>query len=134
MGRRLLTGALALALLGTACGGTGKVSATLKDFSIGLDPASASAGEVTFSITNDGPSDHEFVVFRTDLDPGALPTSEAGEVDEAGAGLTLVDEAEDIAASSTTDLTVDLEAGSYAIVCNVPGHYAQGMHTGFTVS
>ena len=127
-------GAFALALLGTACGGAGKVTITLKDFSIALDTTTASAGKVTFAITNDGPSEHEFVVFKTDLAPDALPTLPEGEADEEGAGVTLVDEVEDIAAGSTNELTVDLEAGSYALVCNLPGHYAQGMSAAFTVS
>ena len=38
---------------------------------------------ITFNVTNDGPDDeHEFVVFRSDLDPGALPTAEDGTVDK----------------------------------------------------
>jgi uncharacterized cupredoxin-like copper-binding protein len=28
-------------------------------------------------------------------------------------------------------LTIDLAAGHYAIVCNLPGHYAAGMHVDF---
>lgn len=28
---------------------------------------------------------------------------------------------------------VDLEKGSYQLVCNIAGHYAQGMWVGFTV-
>ena len=27
-----------------------------------------------------------------------------------------------------------LDAGSYVFICNLPGHYAQGMHTSFTAS
>ena len=27
-----------------------------------------------------------------------------------------------------------LDAGNYVFICNLPGHYAQGMHTSFTAS
>ena len=43
-------------------------------------------------------------------------------------------EIEDIEAGSNESLTVTLDAGNYVFICNLPGHYAQGMHTGFTVS
>ena len=56
-----------------------------------------------------------------------------GVVDEEGEGLELVDEIEDIEGGSSQSLTVNLDAGSYVLICNLPGHYAQGMHAGFTV-
>jgi uncharacterized cupredoxin-like copper-binding protein len=128
----------ALAFVATACSSGGGVDATLKDFEISLGSSSGDAGDVTFNITNDGPSAHEFVVFKTDLAPDALPTVDDENgipiVDEEGEGIELVDEAEDIAPDSSTDLTVSLDAGSYVIICNIPGHYEQGMHTSFTTS
>jgi len=74
------------------------------------------------------------VVFKTDLAPDALPVDEDGNVDEAGEGVELVDEIEDIAPGDTPSLTVNLDAANYVIICNIPGHYAQGMHTPFVVS
>jgi uncharacterized cupredoxin-like copper-binding protein len=115
----------------SAGGDTGGVSATEKDFSIDLGSSSAPAGSVTFNITNDGPSAHEFVIVQTDDAPYALPVKDS-EVEEDK--LTVVDEQEDIAPSTTATLTTDLEAGSYVIICNVTGHYEAGMHTAFTVS
>ncbi len=110
---------------------TGGVSATEKDFSIDLATSSAPAGSVTFNISNEGPSAHEFVIVKTDDAPDALPvkdnTVEEDKVD-------VVDEAEDIAPSTTATLTTDLEAGSYVIICNIPTHYGLGMHAAFTVS
>ena len=85
----------------------------------------------TSSITNDGPSTHEFVVVKTDTAPDALPTAD-GEVTEDG--IDVAGEAEDIAPSTEATLSLDLEAGSYVIICNVVGHYEQGMNTGFTVA
>ena len=113
--------------------GAASVDATLTDFKIELDKASAPAGEVTFNVTNDGPSVHEFVVFKTDLAEDDLPIDDVGDVAESDE-FAPVDEIEDIEKDATPTLTVDLEAGSYVIICNVPGHYGQGMHTAFTVT
>lgn len=121
---------------GSGDGGTadGTVSATLADYSITLDQSSAPAGDVAFNVTNEAEQVHEFVVLQTDLAEDALPTDDAGDVDEAGdPGITLVDEIEDIQPGDTPTLNVTLEAGSYVIICNLPGHYSQGMHTAFTV-
>lgn len=49
-------------------------------------------------------------------------------------GLELVDEIEDITPGSSADLTVDLDAGTYVIMCNLPGHFAQGMYSTFEVA
>ena len=47
------------------------MNVTVQEWAVLPDPNSVSAGDVTFSITNDGPEDlHEFVVIATDLDPG----------------------------------------------------------------
>ena len=120
----------------TACGPT-KVDAALTTYAIALDKDSASAGEITFHIHNDATDlTHEFVIFKTDLPADQLPLNDEGIVDEEAGGITLVDEAEDIEPGASTDLTVNLEAGHYALVCNVDSdemHYQHGMHTDFTV-
>jgi uncharacterized cupredoxin-like copper-binding protein len=130
----VMPAAIALGLTVGSCGGGGGIGATLVDFSITLDESSAPAGDVTFDVTNDAEQAHEFVVFKTDLAEDALPTDDAGDVDEEGEGVELIDEIEDIAPGDTPSLTVTLDAGSYVIICNVPGHYRQGMHTSFTAS
>ena len=126
---------LGLAFVSAGCGGgdEGGVSATLADFSVTLDSNSAPAGEVTFDVSNEAEQTHEFVVFQTDLPEDQLPT-ENGDVDEAGEGVTLVDEIEDIEGGSSQSLTVNLDAGSYVLICNLPGHYQQGMHASFSAS
>jgi len=121
----------ALAML-NACGGGG-VGVTLADYSVTPDESSAPAGEVTFDVSNDAEQTHEFVVFKTDLAEGDLPTNEDGDVDESGEGVQLIDEIEDIEGGSSESLTVSLDAGSYVLICNLPGHYRQGMHASFTV-
>ena len=115
----------------SAGGPDGDLSATEKDFSIDLGASSAPAGSVTFNISNEGPSTHEFVIIKTDDAPDALPVKD-NEVQEDG--LNVVDEQEDIAPSTTGVLQTNLEAGSYVIICNLPAHYESGMHTAFTVT
>ena len=125
----------ALMFAAGSCGGDdGGIGATEADYSITLDESSASAGEVTFDVTNEAEQPHEFVVFKTDLAEDQLPTDDEGNVDEEGDGVELVDELEDIAPGDEPSLTVDLDAANYVIICNLPGHYKQGMHASFTVS
>jgi len=38
-----------------------------------------------------------------------------------------------IAGGKSEDKTLNLTAGKYVLVCNVPAHYGQGMHVAFTV-
>jgi uncharacterized cupredoxin-like copper-binding protein len=118
-------------------GGGTSVTAKLTEFKIELGATSAPAGPVTFELTNSGTVVHEFVVFKTDLAVDKLPLAADGAtVDEAGAGasLTLVDEVEDIAVGATASLAVDLPAGHYVAICNIPAHYTSGMRTEFTTN
>ena len=111
------------------------VDVTEKDFAIAVTPGTASTGKVTFKITNAGPTAHEFVVFKTDLDQTALPLSTDGtEINEDGAGIQHIDEREDIAKDAAATLSVSLQPGKYVFVCNLPTHYKLGMHVPFTVS
>ena len=124
-----------------ADGGGTTVNVTLQEWAVLPDPASASAGDVTFSITNDGPEDiHEFVVIATDLDPAELPTDETGAVDESGEGIEVSGEVEDVPVGETQELTLSLDAGNYVLICNIysededEAHYAMGMRAAFTVN
>jgi uncharacterized cupredoxin-like copper-binding protein len=126
--------------LSSCGGGAATVDVTLQEFSVLPSEDSVAAGEVTFEVENTGPDDtHEFVVIRTDLAPDALPTDENGAVDESGEGIEVIDEIEDIPVGGTPSLTVDMDSGSYVLICNIwdeeeqEAHYAQGMRTGFTV-
>jgi uncharacterized cupredoxin-like copper-binding protein len=111
----------------------GGIVVTERDFAIEPASTDAPAGKVTFDIQNEGPQTHEFVVFKTDLDPADLPTNTDGTVDEEGQGVKHIDEVEDIAPCTSESLAMNLAAGNYVLICNLPGHYASGMHTAFTV-
>ena len=121
-------------------GGGTTVQVTLQEFAIAANPTSVAAGEVTFEAENVGPDDpHEVVVVKTDLAPDALPTNEDGSVNEDGEGVEALGEIEEFAPGGTESMTLDLEAGSYVIICNIyeademEAHYQEGMRLAFTV-
>ena len=114
------------------------VNVTVREYVVTPDRTTAPVGPVRFHVTNAGIVEHEFLVVRTNLAPGALPTNADGSYDEDGANAVVVDEIPGIPAGSSADLTVDLAAGNYVLLCNeVMGgvsHYQRGMRTSFTVS
>ncbi len=83
------------------------------------------ARPVTFEIHNEGQSVHELAVIRTELPADDLP-QKGGAVDEAAAG-ELLGRTEYLASGAADVLTLDLEPGRYVLICNIPGHYQQGM-------
>jgi uncharacterized cupredoxin-like copper-binding protein len=105
--------------------------------SIHLSGNTAAAGKVTFVVTNQGKRKHEFVVLQTNTPAANFPIAsfegEKDRIDEDAAG-TNVGETGDMEPGTTKTLTIDLTAGHYAVVCNLPGHYRMGMHEDFTVS
>jgi uncharacterized cupredoxin-like copper-binding protein len=115
----------------TAAGATVKV--TLKEWTLTPDQASVPAGDITFAATNAGTVQHEFVVFKTDLPADALKLS-GNAVDEAASGQTKVDEIAEFAPGTTKTLTLNLQPGKYVLICNVAGHYQQGVSSAFTVT
>ena len=117
---------------GGAAGTT--VAATEKDFAIGLDKTTVAAGAATFSITNNGPSTHEFIVFKTDIPADQLPQDTDNHIVKTDAsGLTKINGAESVAPNTTSQLPVTLTPGKYVVICNITAHYEQGMHASFTV-
>ena len=116
---------------GNGDAGTKTVTTTITDSSLTLSPTSGEAGETTFEVSNSGGEIHELEIFEGDAAPDQLPIENGVANTD---GLELIDEVEDIAPSTTAELSVDLEPGNYVIVCNLPGHYEAGLHSGFTVS
>lgn len=110
-----IAGLLLAALLLVACGGgggqqgggpegptAGAVTVTEHEWVIEM-PAEVQAGQVTFTIRNTGAIEHNFVIKETGqrldgIEPGQSKT-----------------------------LTATLAAGTYTIVCDIPGHEEAGM-------
>ena len=98
----------------------------------------APQGPVSFVVTNRGRKTHEFVVLRPRRPP---PTSRSSRskgghrIDEDAKGVVNVGETGDMEAGGTTMmLSIDMKPGHYAVVCNLPGHYAMGMHQDFSAT
>jgi uncharacterized cupredoxin-like copper-binding protein len=72
-------------------------------------------------------------VLRTDTPADALPV-DSDVVQTTVDGIDVVDEVEEITPSTSTGLSVDLQPGAYAMICNVSGHYGSGMFASFTVT
>ena len=94
-----------------AGGGGGATAVSLTEFAI--DPANprVEAGQVTFSVTNDGSAPHALEI-------------EGNGVEE---------ETEVLEGGGSAELTVDLEPGEYEWYCPVGNHAAQGMEGTLTV-
>jgi uncharacterized cupredoxin-like copper-binding protein len=94
------------------------------------------AGMVSLRVANVGARTHELVVLP--LAAGHLPgtralgldrkVSETGSLGEASATCA-AGAGEGIAPGAAGWVTLNLRPGRYELVCNLPGHYAQGMYT-----
>jgi len=92
------------------------------------------SGTSTFTISNFGTQPHELLMFKSDLAPSAYPTDAAGDIKEEGAGVTLVSDGDNIDPGGSQTRTVDLEPGTYLFVCNIAGHFKEGMFAVVTVA
>lgn len=108
------------------------ISGTLKEWSVEVDATSAKAGEVEFSIKNEGTIGHEFLVVKTDIADGEIPLV-GDRFEEPSEGIEVIDEIGEYPAGETKELKLTLDSGNYQLVCNLAGHYEAGMHTTFTV-
>lgn len=89
------------------------------------DKTTISAGKVTFAAINRGMLTHELMIERVPIKmegPGR-------PVEKAAMGMV-----NDMGHMGTGKMTLKLTPGTYQLFCNVPGHYAAGQHTLFTVT
>jgi uncharacterized cupredoxin-like copper-binding protein len=116
-------------------GGGTTITATETEFKITLSADSAAAGSLTFVADNKGSIQHELILVKTDDDPGSLPmASDGSTADLTASGVTKVGGVDAVDPGTTKSFTVTLQPGKYVLLCNVPAHYATGMHVGFTVT
>ncbi|TIW90101.1 MAG: hypothetical protein E5V51_02545, partial [Mesorhizobium sp.] len=93
-----------------------------------LDKTVVPAGEVTFKVSNTSKDTvHEMIVVRAaDAKKTALPyVKNENRVNEDAAGH--LGEVSELDPGKTGSLTLDLKPGSYAVFCNIPGHFMNGM-------
>jgi len=103
------------------------VAVNVDEFSVFPLVQGAPKGKVKFVVTNVGTIKHEFVVLKTLKPAGNLLKGK--EADEAGN----VGEIGGVAPGQARTLTLKLPAGHYALICNLPGHYATGQFADFYV-
>ena len=101
---------------------------------IKISQDTAPAGEITFNAVNSSKSiEHEMVIATlTDPTAGLVYKQNSGRVDENAPGMNLGEIAE-LEPGEKGSLTVTLAPGTYALYCNLAGHYASGMWTILTV-
>ena len=124
------------AVLCAAPAGAAEISVTLWDkpdgtMGITTSAPSVAAGPVTFKVTNSSAMlIHEMVVVRLTPEqaahPDALPyDATAREVEEED--VDGISEVAELDPGKGGELSVTLAAGSYELICNVAGHFMNGM-------
>jgi len=111
-----------------------KITGNVHEWGIDLSAHKATADDVTFAIANFGSIAHEFIVVKTDYELGKIPVGANNRFDEEGDGVKAIDEIKEFPVNSAEVLTVNLEPGTYQLLCNIAGHYQNGMFTDLTVS
>lgn len=109
------------------------IAGTVTEWEVKVDSSTAEAGEVKFTVKNDGTIGHEFLVVKTDIADGEIPLV-GDSFEEPSDGIEVIDEIGEFPAGETKELMVTLDSGTYQLVCNLSGHYKAGMHTTFTVA
>ncbi len=99
-----------------------------------VSSATVPAGEITFQVVNSSADiEHEMVVAALpDMSAGLPYNEDTARVDEDADGANLGEVAE-LEPGASGSLTIRLEPGTYALYCNIAGHYASGMWTILTV-
>ena len=105
----------------------GPIEVSLAEWSVRASRSKAKAGKVVFTVTNIGTVTHEMVVIRTAKVASRL--AHGGEASEEGS----VGEVSDLEPGQTKTVSLHLNRGHYALICNEPGHYKSGMYTDFVV-
>ncbi len=102
--------------------------------SIRTDHASIAAGPVRFDVTNWSKSMlHEMLVVAVDEGAAPLPYDYAtGRVVEDQ--VHVLGETKELPPNASAALDLELPAGTYLLICNLPGHYAAGMATPLAVT
>lgn len=99
--------ALAVGPPGLAAPASRLVEIKAREFAFDPKEISVRAGEVTFAVKNEGSIEHNFVI----EDTARKTVAQISGID----------------AGKTEELKVTLRAGTYGIVCNLPGHKDGGM-------
>ncbi|MEX0790118.1 MAG: hypothetical protein WD178_05010 [Actinomycetota bacterium] len=116
-----------------ACGGSGEgrpVDVTAREYAFGGLPATLEAGEVSFSVDNQGSEVHELHLFKLDEQVNALSELMDMSQDEAQDQMSSVGMATANPGDSES-FDAELSTGRYAVVCLIPvGTFPEDGHSG----
>ena len=113
----------------------GAIAAKESEWKIVISASAHTAGDVTFHLDNRGTVPHEFLVVATDKSGTMLLDSvdaTTNRIDEET--LDVVDEQPEYEPGTTATLTVTLPKGHYVVMCNIEGHYKNGMFADLIIS
>ena len=108
---------------------SGAVSVALSEWKVAPSTTTVDHGPVTFDVHNAGAQPHEMVVLKTTKPAAALGKAGTARLPETGH----VGEVATLTAGAAGKTTIDLPAGHYVLICNLPGHWTAGMHSDLTV-
>jgi uncharacterized cupredoxin-like copper-binding protein len=143
--RSMTTTALGLAAMGMIAGASAwaaeksSVAVSLSgegdgQMAITVDHATVPAGRVTFVVKNDAVSQsHEMLVIKLPAPDAELPY-DAGKERVPEGKVKKLREVSDLKPGTSKSMTLDLQPGTYRLICNVKGHYKAGMSTVLTVT
>ncbi len=117
----------------SAAGTPGAIVATETEYRISLSNEDVRSGHNAFRVMNGGARTHSLYVIQTSTPAEQLPLK-GNVVDLSASGLTVVARIEQVPAGQTASLEADLPTGEYVLICNIPGHYQQGMHVTLNVN
>lgn len=113
----------------------GAIAAKESEWKIVVSATRHTAGDVTFHLDNRGTVPHEFIVVATEKTAAQLLESidpATNRIDEAA--LDVVDEQPEYEPGTTATLTVTLPKGHYVVMCNIEGHYKNGMYADLNIT
>jgi len=94
-------------------GSTTEVAATLKEWSIELSQAEVAAGTIRFTVTNESRMQHNLTILDGSGEVGRTPDFSSRQ--------------------GVQTLEVNLQPGTYTLICSLPGHAARGQRINLVV-
>ena len=107
------------------------VTVTMNEWDVKVDPnykmgKHIKPGELTITLKNEGNLEHNLVLLNNNKHEDLELSADGSMADESK--LDILGKIEGIQPGESGELVIaDLPAGTYAFICNTPGHYDQGM-------
>ena len=107
------------------------VSVTMNEWDVKVDPnykmgKHIKPGELTLTLKNEGNLEHNLVLLNNNKHEDLELSADGSMADESK--LDILGKIEGIQPGESGELVIaDLPAGTYAFICNTPGHYDQGI-------